>query len=612
MANKSMAISEQSTYLIVISVLLHSCVRMTSESKGDVKAVTSGSPLFSKPVPASKATSWYEPDLSYNLLDTKFWEGDVSNWKCPICLSVCTDPVEPSCGHLHCETCLRKHLEVQARQYTGGSCSLCRKPVAMVDVIRSSNLRRTMDQHRLICPACNVWKGDRNTLTQRHFPECTEVPLRCKRCNVTFSRRDMDKHRKTDCKQREQTCRLCKQDIVYTQMEAHLRNECPQAPVDCPNGCCYAPASWLPPSILTIAATPDEASSTSSTSRDVEMAVDSHADIDDLYDNDPPAVSLQASTPQHAVGFGSSCSMSSVSGPTLPASPLPPSSSAPPSPSPKLPPAADKVMLVRCQLPTHHQVCPLATVTCFCGASFKRRDGEAHLANTRLVGIHFEVLCRRIGALESQLQTERKQMHDLRNQLHPHPGHFVVTPRLWNSSQLRVGDVIDALATDRKYYLSLVTAVYRPGTTSGSGDGTSVRVRHLGYPEWKEATLPLTHVAAAFTNSFQHALDRIPARFESTDFDPLRAWIVCEDAPVGGGYILSRTNLHIEGGWSCCFKSERESPSCAFVSTPSFSLTGTSTSLPSTLLSPFASPHGPASALPLAALALLRSGQGII
>lgn len=170
------------------------------------------------------SSAWYQDAVACNLYDPKCWEGDVVKlgWKCPICLDVCRNVVEhDKCGSLFCEECIRRHLAGGNRQ-----CPLCKADdLADERMIRSAKMRRMMAEHPLTCPTCGTFKSDLERMT-KHVRECPQTTFKCLRCQATFPRHDLDKHRKVDCRQREETCAHCGCDVIHTDMAQHVAQVC--------------------------------------------------------------------------------------------------------------------------------------------------------------------------------------------------------------------------------------------------------------------------------------------------------------------------------------------------------------------------------------------------
>lgn len=212
--------------------------------------------------------------------------------------------------------------------------------------------------------------------------------------------------------------------------------------------------------------------------------------------------------------------------------------------------------VVRSDMQTHFESCALATSKCFCGATVKRVDLAPHMSDGKHLGDHLQALWRSSMQLESKLKEVVADRQTLWSKLHPHPGVYVVTAKLFNPAKLRVGDLVDA-EDGMGHYLSRLIFKNR----------THVRVHYLGY-DGADKMLTYSQLAPAYSHTFLTPFAEVPRRLDLADFDPVRNFLQFDYDSSARHFQLQRTHFHTEGGWSCCLQQDRDAKSCALDELP--------------------------------------------
>lgn len=165
---------------------------------------------------------------------------------CPICIMVCRDPVEannaqkdknlPACGHMSCEKCMVKWLEVKHERPT------YRQIVYEDQLNPAFSIRRLIANCRVKCAnfkeGCE-WKGELGfngkNFHEHHDKLCPFTVIECPykgddQVNVCspLPRKDMVEHMK-QCSKRPILCELCHTSVPLYRLDGHLRLTCSHA-----------------------------------------------------------------------------------------------------------------------------------------------------------------------------------------------------------------------------------------------------------------------------------------------------------------------------------------------------------------------------------------------
>lgn len=195
----------------------------------------------------------------------------LENYVCSICTDVCYPVVETPCGHVFCEPCIKKQLQIKT------SCPLDNAPVQLHQLQVSEFTRRDIAQLPVKCPFAEYgceWKGElaqveyhvmyknplshnveakRTSLLQSWLPRaqqgqertgsrskftgpyCAVVSGKCPHCHECIRRDLLPTHAEQTCKDRPILCE-CGMRIQKRDLADH-KTTCPARLVPCPNGC---------------------------------------------------------------------------------------------------------------------------------------------------------------------------------------------------------------------------------------------------------------------------------------------------------------------------------------------------------------------------------------
>jgi TNF receptor-associated factor 4 len=135
-----------------------------------------------------------------------------SEYTCPICALVLRDPVQTSCGHLFCSSCLAK---LKNRNRNGFTCPTCRTNLTKNNYFLDERVSRHIKSLQVYCKnkhnGCQ-WTGNLNNI-ENHVKWCSkESMILCEfsdvGCNERIKRREQDEHNEKYIKQHLQLLRL--------------------------------------------------------------------------------------------------------------------------------------------------------------------------------------------------------------------------------------------------------------------------------------------------------------------------------------------------------------------------------------------------------------------
>jgi hypothetical protein len=219
----------------------------SSSSEPSVRSATSETSIRSTlSLSASSASAcWFEPQI---------FEHAVDDVMCAICLMVCNEAVETTCGHLYCSTCL--HVAVR----TTPRCPTCLQSLRTSPPTNDWHIavrtRRNIDNLRVRCITTTtsananvannggggsgggggafpcMWRGDRSKGHQHVTHECAFATATCVRCELVVPRNALETHQGSETCKPE--CRRC--GGRFQNIGKHA-SKCPARLVPCPNDC---------------------------------------------------------------------------------------------------------------------------------------------------------------------------------------------------------------------------------------------------------------------------------------------------------------------------------------------------------------------------------------
>ena len=155
-----------------------------------------------------------------------------SDYFCPVCQDLLTDPFQPDCGHHLCRQC--RDLLLSTRKF---ECPTCRKSNALSYARYDKYLHRKVNSVKVHClhhkEGCE-WVGEVRYLQNHLERNVVACPFGCgkHRCQVAFKQ-----HKILHCPNRPIKCKNCDYYNKFTIVTEKHYPICPQYPVDCPNHC---------------------------------------------------------------------------------------------------------------------------------------------------------------------------------------------------------------------------------------------------------------------------------------------------------------------------------------------------------------------------------------
>eukprot|EP01128_Nolandella_sp_AFSM9_P006102 TRINITY_DN3069_c1_g4_i3.p1 TRINITY_DN3069_c1_g4~~TRINITY_DN3069_c1_g4_i3.p1 ORF type:complete len:440 (-),score=56.91 TRINITY_DN3069_c1_g4_i3:45-1364(-) len=194
--------------------------------------------------------------------------------ECAICLSILTDPMQCTNGHLFCQACITRSIESSAH------CPACRCRINLRNLSRGLIVEKLLASLLVHCPNHLKWsvsaedwvvdeqgchhKGERSKI-EEHKKLCPHTLLPCPFSNLEcglIRRKEMDLHTQNCparlvecpncrgsikasqlaahgnlCPMGRSECPKCEQSILNNELSQHLRNLCPENEINCPFGC---------------------------------------------------------------------------------------------------------------------------------------------------------------------------------------------------------------------------------------------------------------------------------------------------------------------------------------------------------------------------------------
>ncbi|XP_028415922.1 TNF receptor-associated factor 3-like [Dendronephthya gigantea] len=149
---------------------------------------------------------------------------------CTSCDLLLSAPMQTSCGHLMCASCVDVLLESSNPRCPDDGTELTKDQV-FPDVFTKRELRALS----LHCanPGC-PWDGMYVEL-EAHSQVCEHVQINCvhTQCKMKFQRSHLGEHLKNECEYRSVKCKYCHKDISFASLKDHVTTSCEGAPVTC-------------------------------------------------------------------------------------------------------------------------------------------------------------------------------------------------------------------------------------------------------------------------------------------------------------------------------------------------------------------------------------------
>ncbi|CAH1793951.1 unnamed protein product [Owenia fusiformis] len=147
--------------------------------------------------------------------------GDVEDFICYICLDIFDKPVETSCKHIFCNTCILKRLITKKRE-----CPICSSRMSKVTKVPSDGFYEKYNKLEMRCSfKCGHigLLGDRDEHLNLKCPSvkttCPNISIGCK---IFVKRKQLDDHIRT-CRYRYVTCEACDHKTQYLDLFTHQK-----------------------------------------------------------------------------------------------------------------------------------------------------------------------------------------------------------------------------------------------------------------------------------------------------------------------------------------------------------------------------------------------------
>ncbi|XP_065198141.1 TNF receptor-associated factor 3-like isoform X2 [Sycon ciliatum] len=158
-----------------------------------------------------------------------------ANLMCPICLHILRKPVQTSCGHRFCQSC----IELVLRKGPDPRCPEDRQPLD--EVFRDRHCEREINCIPVRCRnfAKCQWRGKLREL-EDHLKVCPFEKVACtnKGCPHTVERQHFNEHLAKECAHRLTVCKFCNQSIPHVMMKIHIEEHCQEAIISCTSPGC--------------------------------------------------------------------------------------------------------------------------------------------------------------------------------------------------------------------------------------------------------------------------------------------------------------------------------------------------------------------------------------
>ncbi|XP_064395997.1 TNF receptor-associated factor 5-like [Halichondria panicea] len=179
--------------------------------------------------------------------DCQFLQEPPDDLKCLICLCVARDPLQhgdKGCGKIYCRQCITEYKKKNDK------CPNCRRLIVTFRDVRSE---RDIQSLKVKCQNSEcLWVGELRYL-EEHLKTCDYTKLPCpNKCEqmirkrsiensiiwkvIEVYRKDLRRHLKTECPQRQFQCPHCHETGTYEHITKwHIRHFCPKVKIRCPN-----------------------------------------------------------------------------------------------------------------------------------------------------------------------------------------------------------------------------------------------------------------------------------------------------------------------------------------------------------------------------------------
>eukprot|EP00117_Sycon_ciliatum_P043389 scpid40615/ scgid31421/ TNF receptor-associated factor 3; CD40 receptor-associated factor 1; TRAFAMN len=156
--------------------------------------------------------------------------------ECPICLYALRDPIQTTCGHRFCKSCIERSLRAESK-----TCPVDKRQLSKTDIYPDNWCRR-----EVMCLTCKcrhvqegcTWHGQLKDFEDHVQSSCEYMTVACRNdgCEEKVARKNLSSHMKHDCLYRKVVCQYCDEYVAILEIETH-NSECVKFPVACPQEC---------------------------------------------------------------------------------------------------------------------------------------------------------------------------------------------------------------------------------------------------------------------------------------------------------------------------------------------------------------------------------------
>nr|XP_011454006.2 TNF receptor-associated factor 6-B [Crassostrea gigas] len=172
------------------------------------------------------------PTESPRSYDAAFCSDLDRKYLCPVCLSALHEPMQTSCGHRFCKTCIQGVINGRAN---------AKCPVDNVvfkcndELFEDKAFQREVLSQTVKCgnhdKGC-TWTGELRSY-QEHDARCQYVSVHCENnCGLRIPRHQLTDHADV-CERRPVDCQHCNSQIPFTDLTKHQVLACQNLPVQC-------------------------------------------------------------------------------------------------------------------------------------------------------------------------------------------------------------------------------------------------------------------------------------------------------------------------------------------------------------------------------------------
>ncbi|XP_028415920.1 TNF receptor-associated factor 3-like [Dendronephthya gigantea] len=149
---------------------------------------------------------------------------------CTSCNLLLSTPMQTSCGHMMCSSCVDTLLESSNPRCPDDGTELTKDQV-FPDAFTKRELRALS----LHCanPGCR-WHGTYVEL-EGHSQVCEHAQINCvhAQCKMKIQRSHLGEHLKNECEYRSVKCNYCRKDVPFASLKDHVTTSCESTPVTC-------------------------------------------------------------------------------------------------------------------------------------------------------------------------------------------------------------------------------------------------------------------------------------------------------------------------------------------------------------------------------------------